>query len=1032
MFQTLEIKIASIAFIAFFCTASACFGQATWNHWHIQSQSLIPALSNHTITLIKRTSPREVWIASTEGIFLFDGLQTKRKPVRWRSNSELPIKRALEFARGSDGSTYLFTIEDGIFRIPSNKSHFELVADNNNDQNLSSIDAVTVSPKHNSALFIANGRVFSMLLGMSAISEVVFNTSIETGPPKALLSSRDGNTYVLFEDFVIRLVWQVDRFVPQKKLNCDLALPTVNTSSETVNGVFYITDTFGRLHSLRISNTECVSQQLPELVRAHTIDARVNSVDFLPKTGALALSTDNGLTLLEGDSAYQISTQNSQMRSDEIVSVEEVSEGNIVVGSFRGVMHATKSPFMSVTRFPSERRPTVTAIASAKNVGTFIASKKGLYREFQNENEISFGAFDLKKKYSSISALEITERSAWIGFQDGKLLHCDLGPQTDTCEGSTEIRLDRSPITAISTSSALIPAVLVTTLEGKAFIVKRSGDELENSTLFDLGTKNLKLLSVKAGHDMAWFIDFQGVRAVSLDAIKAFSQGELQLLELGKLVPRPWAMTNSAAAVYFATPGGDILRYNTGDSNEELVQVSSTSINESIFSIEVDTLGRPWAATSSGIWLKHSDGTFRREIETQGIDSIAVDYGASHTDANGTVYFGGTGGLISIRSPEVYPHQLSGAVVLTKVKLNEVNLTIQDRSTGDDRLVEVKSLRAKIEFEFSIDHILASQPATYQHKLEGFDKDWQDTGNINFASYQNLPPGNYVFKARGADSTGIWSHNEINLPIQVLPPLWRSWWALLSYLILALVVFAYLKRINDHNVANRERLKLAEEGSAAFARLEDDYQAQREANDRLLLRRAPSANALLNVIETALTAQLSNDDTQLVTSALAQKLQTLRSVHALTDRTFSQERTDLHAVTQEISAELAASNEVAARAIISNDVCQNPVPLEHAAYLSLVIQELLELSITGRQFEAFIDPLVFINMKPPARTESGEYSYTLYIEDSGQRDADSNSVEELLPLTFHLIESGGGEISDDYDAGNIVNVKLLFPANTAI
>ena len=43
-------------------------------------------------------------------------------------------------------------------------------------------------------------------------------------------------------------------------------------------------------------------------------------------------------------------------------------------------------------------------------------------------------------------------------------------------------------------------------------------------------------------------------------------------------------------------------------------------------------------------------------------------------------------------------------------------------------------------------------------------------GNNADVTLNNLPPGQYIFRARGADSSGAWSDNEIKLPITVLPP----------------------------------------------------------------------------------------------------------------------------------------------------------------------------------------------------------------------------------------------------------------------
>lgn len=1030
----MNFKRPSIAAIVFCCISHACFGEETWNEWRVEPQSPTSILENHTITLVKKTSSREVWIASTEGIFLFDGVRTERKPIRWRHNNDLPLKRVIDFVRGNDGSIYLFTIGDGIFRISADRDQFESIIDISAGTKIGRIDSVTVSQERNVALFLADDRVLSLTLSSAIISEVVVDTRADINTARGLIASRDGVIHVLFDRFVVRLVWQVDRFVPQIKLHCDLKIPRLNTSTQGADGDFYVNDNFGNLHRLKISDEKCAREETPNFLRNALSDSRINSVKFLEESNTLAISTDKGLLLIANKSVKKISTQNSLMKSDEVISVDETTKDNILIGSFVGVLHATKSPFISVTRLPLERKPTVVAIASEKGTGTFVASKNELYREIQHSNGISFTAIDLNSVHATISALEVTTSAFWVGFRDGRLLHCDFIGTLDSCTDGKEVRLSQSPITSISKTSTLGSGILVTTLDGKAFQVKNSESDLTTNLLFELEGEDSKLLAVKSAVGSAWFFDLEGVWITPLSEIERLSVEAQGSIELSRFANRSWTMTGIDAAVFLATPGGEIMLYEENDSVTKGVQLTwSESINEAIFSIEVDFRGRPWVATSSGLWLRHNNEGLHVQVQTHGVDAIAADYGASHTDYRGNVYFGGTGGLLSIRNPEEYPQARSGSVVLTNVTMNETQVTIRENFERAKWLLRVIERKAKIEFEFGSDKMLWFQTAKYQHKLEGFDTDWQDTGNINVATYQNLPPGSYVFRARGADSTGVWSDNEVNLPIEVLPPLWRSWWALLAYIVLALGALLYLKRINDRYVAHGERLKLAEEGSAAFARLEDDYQAQREANEVLLLRRAPSAKALLDVVETALVAQLADTGTHhQAASALFSKLRALHSLQTLTDRTTSQERTDLHTVTEEIVARLAATNEVAARAIICNEVCEDPAPLEHAVYICLVIQEALELAVTGRRFDSLIDPLVFISMSAATVTENNEYCYELRIEDSGMKDDDTSAAEQLLPLSFHLIESGGGELSEDYDAGNILTIKLLFSASPSL
>jgi signal transduction histidine kinase/DNA-binding response OmpR family regulator len=87
--------------------------------------------------------------------------------------------------------------------------------------------------------------------------------------------------------------------------------------------------------------------------------------------------------------------------------------------------------------------------------------------------------------------------------------------------------------------------------------------------------------------------------------------------------------------------------------------------------------------------------------------------------------------------------------------------------------------------------------------LEGFDTKWNYIGNKHEAIYTNLNPGNYVFKVKASNNNDDWNEAGISLPITILPPFWRTWWAysLFFFLILAIL---YLFR---HYSLSKERLK---------------------------------------------------------------------------------------------------------------------------------------------------------------------------------------------------------------------------------
>jgi hypothetical protein len=60
----------------------------------------------------------------------------------------------------------------------------------------------------------------------------------------------------------------------------------------------------------------------------------------------------------------------------------------------------------------------------------------------------------------------------------------------------------------------------------------------------------------------------------------------------------------------------------------------------------------------------------------------------------------------------------------------------------------------------------------YEYKLDGFDTDWVRADERRAATYTNLPGGQYVFRVRASNSDGVWSTQDLALPIDVAPSPW--------------------------------------------------------------------------------------------------------------------------------------------------------------------------------------------------------------------------------------------------------------------
>jgi hypothetical protein len=100
----------------------------------------------------------------------------------------------------------------------------------------------------------------------------------------------------------------------------------------------------------------------------------------------------------------------------------------------------------------------------------------------------------------------------------------------------------------------------------------------------------------------------------------------------------------------------------------------------------------------------------------------------------------------------------------------------------------------------------------YRYKLDGIDKDWQETTDLNQAIYNYLPSGEYTFMVRAENSDGVRSNNLVMLQIEVTPPFWRTWWFFGIIVLIAVAFFYYIdfERIKRLHALQRMRTQIAQ------------------------------------------------------------------------------------------------------------------------------------------------------------------------------------------------------------------------------
>jgi len=127
--------------------------------------------------------------------------------------------------------------------------------------------------------------------------------------------------------------------------------------------------------------------------------------------------------------------------------------------------------------------------------------------------------------------------------------------------------------------------------------------------------------------------------------------------------------------------------------------------------------------------------------------------------------------------------------------------------------MQASSSSRRLEFHYTAPSLLTPQALRFRYKLEGMDTDWVDAKNQRVASYSQLPPGAYRFRAMAGSSDGQWHEAAAPLLLEIIPHFWERRWVQLLACILLVCAITGTILLNQRR-KHRQRLARVEHARA--------------------------------------------------------------------------------------------------------------------------------------------------------------------------------------------------------------------------
>lgn len=287
-----------------------------------------------------------------------------------------------------------------------------------------------------------------------------------------------------------------------------------------------------------------------------------------------------------------------------------------------------------------------------------------------------------------------------------------------------------------------------------------------------------------------------------------------------------------AGTIWVTTANGGLNKFNPQTGQFTRYTQSDGLASDVVYAIQQDDDGNLWLTTNKGLSkFNPATSTFVNYDASDGLERINYQQDSVFKTPSGELLFGGINGLIKFNPAEIQDNSHVPPIVLTGFKLLNKNVDF-DQPLNQVDTIELSYADDVFSFEFTALDFANPAKNRYAYMLEGFDDDWIEAGNRNFATYTNIDPGRYTFRVKGSNNAGLWNEEGAAINIVITPPFWETWWfrAIVVLATVAVVLAIYKLRVK---AIEAQRKSLEKEVKQRTTDLSEANRQLQELNTRL-------------------------------------------------------------------------------------------------------------------------------------------------------------------------------------------------------
>jgi len=521
---------------------------------------------------------------------------------------------------------------------------------------------------------------------------------------------------------------------------------------------------------------------------------------------------------------------NEHLNNPFVNSIHTDDDGNVWIGTDKGGVNHYNShqkPFYSLVHNPADDNSlshnTVNSILKEGNVLWVGTAGGGLNKITDNGARVE--RLNLEPSNSVVvgdnfvtTILRGEDRNLWLGTWGAglKRLATNGGREIISYQNEGELGLSSNFVSSIAQFSHR--SLLVGTESGlNIFHIDRGTTDRVDSKLDRVESLEIGCLLVDS-RNRVWIGTRNGLFVLEtkyLDNFASFEKIPFQVYlndpDDETTISGNYVISLKQAkngTIWIGTYGHGICSVSENDKGEvrfENYDQADGLCNNVAYALEEDPKGNIWISTDKGLSkFNPANKSFQNFYVKDGLLNDQFYWSSSYAAADGTLYFGGIGGLNYFKASDIELYRKIEKPVFTSfsifnepVQIGEKfhSNVILSKSISETDKLELSYKDAVISIEFSALDYFLPEKVRYQYQMEGIDQDWVEVpATRRFANYTNLSGGNYTFRVRASNSDGVWSDETAGLKIVVTPPFYNtSWFRFLVVMLIILSVMAYIR-----------------------------------------------------------------------------------------------------------------------------------------------------------------------------------------------------------------------------------------------